>query len=326
MLVAATVVACGTEVVVPADDGPSTTTTTSTSSSGGGGAGGTPFVTSVGPGGTGGAMPECGDFDPITFQVEVPPPGVPARAGQICTVMASPVESNEAARVVLTKYSMAQNLAMGSVTVASLVLPDVVGLPTIEVVETQVPELMPVTITNVAPTMDGFSFHAEWPPFTLPPESWVRMRVQTTMTVKCDPNGMDTRQVQASTWIHLCIEDGDLLWVSSGDDCKVCDVIAEMAPCPIVPDKAGDELGLAQALRLRLVVLARVGSTVVVWAEHDGGAGLAIDWRASGGELRHLADDVVVWTPSEGDQQILCAVQGDDAAAVASLPTKELRQ
>jgi hypothetical protein len=318
VLVAATM-ACGAEVVTA---GPVPATSSSTSATGGsGGTGGEMGGFSPTTSSTGGAGGLDCSFGP-TLEVELPPPGVPARAGQICAAM-SPVDSPDAARVTLVKYSQAQHLAMGSVAVPAAVLTEVVGLPTVEVVETEVPELQMASITNVAPAMNGFSFHAEWAPFSLTPLAYVRMRLRTTLTVRCDPMGIDTREVHADTWIHLCFEDGDVTWVSSGDNCQTCDVVAEMAPCPIVPDKTEDGLPLAQALRVRLVVVARVGNTMVVWAEHDGGAGMDVDWQVSGGELVPIDADVVAWTPPPGAQQIVCAVQGEDAAAVATLRSLE---
>jgi hypothetical protein len=93
-----------------------------------------------------------------------------------------------------------------------------------------------------------------------------------------------------------------------------------MAPSPIVPDKGADGLPLARALRLRIVELARVGSTVVLLAENDGGAGLDYEWHPSDGRIEQLAPDVVAWTVAEGMAApfIQAAVWGADAAAVTS--------
>jgi hypothetical protein len=108
--------------------------------------------------------------------------------------------------------------------------------------------------------------------------------------------------------------------VSSGDECKVCEIIAEMAPSPIVSDKREDDLPLARALRLRVRQVVKVGRSVVLMAENDGGPDVAYAWRASGGEVRSVAPDVVVWTPPKegGPHLVQAAVTGEHTAGVAS--------
>jgi hypothetical protein len=296
----------------------------SSTSSASGGSGGQ-LVTSSTTASTGGmdGGPLCPPGALVhTFVVDVPPPGVPADIGQICAVTVDPVQSNKAAQVTLTKYSTAKELAMGFVAVDPALLPDVVGLPTISVASAEDPELAGMQVSNIQPTAGGFSFHAEWPtPFDPGPQSWVDFTVKTAMVLKCDPSGTTTRLVEALTIIHLCAEAGqDVMWVSSGSECNACDIIAEMAPSPIVPDKGGDDLPLGRAVRLRIVPLARVGRALVLLAENDGGEGLAYTWQPTGGRVEALSDDIVVWTPPEdpGPHLLQAAVHGDDGAAVAS--------
>lgn len=296
---------------------------TGTAGSGGGGG----FVLVGGADGgttsTGGAADLCSDQgqSEFTFTVPLPDPGVPAEPGQICAQNPPTVTSNAAARVTLTKYSAALNLAMGFVAIAADLQSTVVGTPAIEVVAAATNELLGMVVTDVQPTMGGFTFHAEWPQMLdLPPESWVHMAVKTTFTSQCGPDPADQRTVEATTIVHLCFEGNDLVWVSSGDECKVCEIIAEMAPSPIVPDKRADDLPLARALRLRVRPIVKVGRQVVLMAENDGGDGVEYAWRASGGELRSIAPDVVVWTPpKEGGPHLLQAVvTGEHTAGVAS--------
>lgn len=121
------------------------------------------------------------------------------------------------------------------------------------------------------------------------PQSWVSMVVKTTFTSQCGPGPNDTRTVESSTTIHLCFEekqpaDKQLTWVSSGDECKVCDIIAEMAPSPIVPDKREDELPLARAPPAAACPITHVGRAVALLAENDGGTDVDYAWRVSGGE------------------------------------------
>ena len=129
--------------------------------------------------------------------------------------------------------------------------------------------------------------------------------------------------IHAAMDIHLCFSDHDFKtpeWVSAGDQCTVCRIIAEMAPSPIVPEKCADGLPLARALRLRLVELARISNAVVLLAENDGGPNLEYEWHASAGRVDELAPDVVLWTLEEGMAApfIQAAVFGADAAAVVS--------
>jgi hypothetical protein len=150
------------------------------------------------------------------------------------------------------------------------------------------------------------------------------MTVRATFTLACGP--MEPRTVESITHIHLCAEPPDVAWVSSGDVCNVCDIIAEMAPSPIVPDVGGDDLPLGKVLRLQVKTLARVGRALVLLAEHDGGEGQTHDWRCTAGEIEQLAPDVVVWTPPEapGPHLVQAAVHGDEAAAVASMTWPEV--
>jgi hypothetical protein len=158
-----------------------------------------------------------------------------------------------------------------------------------------------------------------------------RITVRVSLEISCgamvpsaDASGdasTATQVVHAVTDIHLC-SDGrrDPEWVSSGSVCTVCRIIAEMAPSPIVPDKAADGLPLARVLRLRIIELARISNTVVLLAENDGGEGLEYEWHASAGTVERLAPDVIVWTLAEGmaAPHVQAAVWSADAAAVAS--------
>jgi hypothetical protein len=322
-----TVAACGADVVV-GDPVPST---------GAGGRGGASTSTAF-VGGNGGFMPVGGSPSTSTgggmgpcfqegileqFIVTIPPEGVPAVAGQICSVTMGPVESNNAARVTLVKDPQTLNLATGEVTIAPALLQDVVGLPTIEVASSPLPELTQMMVSNVTPTSTGFSFNASWPSLQVGPSSQTVMILRTTFDLSCGPSNV--RQVQAHTHVNLCDGDSDATWVSSGDECIICGVIAEMAPSPIVPDKAVDEIGLGQVIRLRLVIVAQIGDSWVVLAEHDGGSDVEYEWQASAGELCKITPDVVLWTPPD-NAVLQVAVLGDDGAAVASYSNVPVRE
>jgi hypothetical protein len=261
-----------------------------------------------------------------TFEVTIPDPGVPADPGTICSVMMQPVASNQAARVTLTKFSMSLHLAQGFVEIPAALDGQILGVPVIEAIAApNYPQLLDMQVTNVTPVAGGFTFDAEWPaPLQVPPDFWAELEVRTTFTIPCGAVG-DSRVVESITFIHLCQEEDDVAWVSSGDECNTCSIIAEMAPSPIVPDKAEDGLPLARAVRLRLVPLARIGRAVVLLAENDGGDGAEYEWDASAGELQRLAPDVVLWRLPEGrgSQRLQAAVLGDEGAAVASFAWEE---
>jgi hypothetical protein len=312
-----------------------TSTTGESSSSGGsggqggmGGSGGIGgfAVSSSSAGGSAGSPSYCEPWGTQTIVVDVPPAGTPANPGQICAVAMDPVQSNNAARVTLTKSPVADNIATGLIAIDPALLADIIGSPSIAVTQAWDPQVAAMQVTNIMPAPGGFSFQAQWPlPFNVSPEQWAQMTVKTTMLLKCDPQAMTMRMVESLTYIHLCLETGELLWVSSGNMCNVCDIIAEMAPSPIVPDKHHDDLPLARAMRLRIVPLARVGASVVLLAENDGGDGLTYAWHPSGGRIEQVASDIAIWTPPSDflPHIVQVAVSGDDAAAVATYSWRE---
>ncbi len=258
------------------------------------------------------------------YSVELPPEGVPATPGQICSATVEPVESGRAARVTLQKLPGSIQSAQGFIEIEPALEPRVVGVPVVEVIDATVPALLGISVTNVTKVNGGFSFDASWvDPIpenvtTFDVSAVVRMTVRISLELSC--SATETRIVHAATDVHLCIGEGDVEWVSSGDTCIVCRVIAEMAPSPIVPDKSVDALPLARALRLRIVELARVSNTVVLLAENDGGDGLEYEWHCSDGRVERLAPDIVAWTLEEGmpAPMIQAAVIGPSTAAVAS--------
>jgi hypothetical protein len=234
--------------------------------------------------------------------VSIPPAGVPADPGQICSATVEPVESNRAARVTLVAESADLHAAAGFIDVDAALLPRVLGLPTIEVIDATHPELKQIEVSMVTAQPSGFSFEARWPAsFYLRLDALERMTMRVSLELECTVEM--TRVVHAVTDIHLCGIGPDYMkptWVSSGDRCTVCSIIAEMAPSPIVPDKGADGLPLARALRLRIVELARISNAVVLLAENDGGHAIEYEWHPSIGKIERLAADVVLWTLEEG--------------------------
>jgi hypothetical protein len=241
----------------------------------------------------------CGPAQsPMTYIVSVPPPGVPADPGQICAVRLPPVTSNEAARITLTSYSPGSKTAFGSVSVPAGLASEIVGVPAIRVVSAP-SGFETLAVSNLRSTPGGFTFEASWPGAAYAPLEGARMTLMATFTLACADGG--TQTVESSTELDLCLDGTTLEWVSSGDACTVCEVIAEMAPSPIVPNTHGDDLPLGRVLRLRVVELARAGRTVVLLAENDGGEGTDYSWQVSGGRVEHLAPDIVLWTVPSND-------------------------
>jgi hypothetical protein len=269
--------------------------------------------------------PDAGDssgsgglpFGCVQYTVELPAEGVVAEPGQICAVEMVPVESNRATRVVFDTGSLP---GTGFVEVDPALIDGVVGSPTLEVVDASETGLLDLQIVAVERNGDGFAFELRWPDnVVLQDDATTRLTLRTALEFGCEPQ---TRVIHSATDVYLCLDEmgSNPEWVSSGDVCTVCRIIAEMAPSPIVPDKVGDDLPLAQALRLRLVELARVSNTLILLAECDGGADLEYEWHASAGHVERLAPDVVRWTLEDGlgAPMIQAAAWGESAAAVAT--------
>jgi hypothetical protein len=252
-------------------------------------------------GGSDTSVPEpCGfSGQERTYVVSVPPPGVPADPGQICAIRLPPVTSNAAARITLTSYSASQRTAFGSISVPAALASAVVGVPTIGVVSAPA-GYGGIAISNLVAVPGGFTFQAGWPGASYQPSSGARMVLMVTFTLACADGG--TQTVESATELDLCLDGTTLEWVSSGDACTVCEIIAEMAPSPIVPSTHGDDLPLGRVLRLRVVELARAGRSVLLLAENDGGEGTDYTWQVSGGRIDRIAPDIVLWTMPANDQ------------------------
>ncbi len=245
--------------------------------------------------------PLCPSSFEITHIVEIPPPGVVAEPGQICAV-SQPVPSNAAARVTLTRYSQSQETAVGFIALTPAVAATVVGLPTVTVTSATKAAFSGLTVSNMTRIEGGFRFLASWPG-PLPRSIYGdQMTVKASFTIACADG--ETRVVESLTKIDRCIDGSSFTWVSSGDACTVCQVIAEMAPSPIVSDNRGDDLPLGRVIRIRVVEVARAGRQVLLFAENDAGEDAGFEWRASGGTLLRIADDVMLWSmPEEGPEQ-----------------------
>lgn len=260
---------------------------------------------------------DCREYG-ATHIVELPPPGVPAEPGQLCAVSEPAASSNTSARVTLDKYSRTDDTVRGHIAISPSVT-GIADLPTVSVVSVTdgPPGLESMVASDVVEVPGGYEFKARW---TAPlyASLGAQMVVKTSFVIACDDGG--TKTVESITRIDVCSGDDDgIEWVSSGDACTICQVIAEMAPSPIVSDNAGDDLPLGSVLRLRVVEVARAGRQILLFAETDAGTNTKYEWRVSGGTLERIADDVMLWTLPEEDGHApfgQVAVWNDTGAAV----------
>ena len=271
--------------------------------------------------------------DACEFYVDVPEAGTPALVEPICAEDIPPVASGWAARALLENNrwlsGSSEIVANGRVQIAGELAARVEGLPEVTVMDVSDEVFRPSEIKNMRFEDGEYRFDAVWDhSFDWHTElgSSTRLVLRIAFDMRCPDGGSGAlRRVEAQTVLHFCYSnqwDTEPQWTSSGDVCNVCAVIAEMAPSPIVPGQRADDMPLARAIRLALKTVAKIGRTLVLWAEHDGGSGdWDYDWSVSGGDFQRVGDDLVAWTPPEGaDPHLLqVALVGRQAAAVATL-------
>jgi hypothetical protein len=262
--------------------------------------------------------PYCEVFQ--TF--ELSDAGDAATPEQLCAIQPSPAATTSAARITLKSYSPTQRTAHGFVSMPSDVEAAVVGLPSIKVVYRSTSSVGGLVVTDMKRVLGGYEFSAQWPE-ALPNQGclgFAAMTLALEFDIACDVDDAATKTVQAHTTLVLCdTVDGGVEWVSAGDECcNDCQIIAEMAPSPIVSDKKKDDLPLARVVRLRVLELARAGRQVLLFAENDAGPDLAIEWSVSGGSVERIAPDLMLWTLPGDDSAPFgqVAVWNDAGAAV----------
>lgn len=256
------------------------------------------------------------------YEVKLPNVGQPAVAGEICAVEVEPVISNGAARVSLALPEGGHPKApvVGTLTLSPELRDQVRGAPVVEVIGASNATLLDAQLSPLEETADGYTFTVTWPPgASMQAEDMTRVSFRTALDLSCDTG---TRLVNAVTEVHLC--GGSYLsptvWASTGDTCIVCNVIAELAASPIIPDHRASGLPLGQAMRARIVELAKVGGSVVLFAENDGGQATSYEWHATGGSLEHIAEDVVIFR-SDGSTlapSLQVAIVSGEGVAVVS--------
>jgi hypothetical protein len=213
--------------------------------------------------------------------------------------------------------------SVGRIAVVPEIARRVIGLPAVEIVAQVTHSRTQATISNIRADGDGFAFDVAWsepgPDDGCMYWEWEpAWTFRTTLRLQC---GGQERSVDSFTVVTLCGWDPPRQWASSGESCDICANVCEMAPSPIVPDVSGDDLPLASALNVTLRPLARVGGTVVLWADHAPREGLSYAWQTTAGTLEQLDCDVVLWRPSLSaplcEQLVQVAIAGQHLAAVA---------
>jgi hypothetical protein len=225
--------------------------------------------------------------------------------------------NGQAARVTLDYAGSGEYL--GRIAVAPQIADRLVGLPSVDVIDKH-PDAPDAVISNMRADTRGFAFDVAWtgraPDMLCFTGGDARWTFRTTLNVQC---GDQVRAVEALTVVAMC---GNFQFASSGDLCEECVSVCEMAPSPLPPAGADDELPLASALDLVIRPLVRVGGAMVLVAQHAPRAGLGYTWHATGGTLEQLDQDVVLWRSPTADKGAppLCqvAVTAADLAAVAS--------
>ena len=257
------------------------------------------------------------------FTVEVPPPGTPADATLIC-VEPSEVTSNEAARVTMVLDPADASLAHATITIAPDLAGTIIGVP--EVTATSDSGWGPwvdVTFLPVSAMGADFVFDVQWPAELRGLVDMYEGRGEIHVRFDLDCGGGEMRRVVSTTIVHLCVtgEGEPMTIASSGQECRTCAIIAEMAPTPIIPAERPDALPLQQGIHLALRPIARFENALVLLAEHDGGdEETSYEWHATAGTMQRVEEDIVLWEPAPTDepQAVQVCVQTPRSAGVAT--------
>lgn len=259
-----------------------------------------------------------------SWNVQSPPEGVEPTGDALCAAPADPAETGGAGRLTLTLYSASIDRAVGQIAIPGELQPLVIDVPRIEIVDAMPPTIGVVSFSDVAPNGQGFSFNALWPePFEGEPDwQYPSLTLRVQFEIRCDETGDERKTISALTYLNLCDDTEHPMWISSGDECRVCLEVCEMAPCPVVPKPRADGTALPRALELEIVPVALVGRSLCVVAEHRGAEGaVTYRWNVSSGVLGEGSLGGAVWEMpnSRGPHVIQVAVEDSDSAAVASL-------
>lgn len=328
-LVAASVlgsISCGDAATTPHGSGGSVGVSSAGASFGGTSSSGATSVVIVDPsagasfesgGGTTGLPNDC-----QSYEVALPDPGTPAEPGTICAITVEPVMSSAAARVsfVTVDEGDSRRPTRGMLTLDPALRGAVIGTPALVVTAATEKSLLRIGISALEPTSDGYTFELTWPVDAIfRANDMTRVSFRAELELSCETG---SRLVHTLSELHLCGDEGltQEQWVGAGEECVQCRIIAELVASPIIPQEAHGTLPLGRALRARIVELSRVGDSVLLLAENDGGTATEYDWRVTGGSVERLAPDVVIVRKqfATSTPHVQVAISSDDGVAVVS--------
>jgi len=257
-----------------------------------------------------------------THVVPSPPDGIPPEQDEICAADTPPAVSNKAALISLEIDPADPYLATGRVEIAADLDGAVIGAPAITVIEANPGELADLVITNLASSAGGFDFDAQFPStaWMYPGETDLTLKV--TVELDCADASGDTQMVESTTYLELCGEIDEPVWVASGGECTVCSQICEKIATPLPASREQGLEALSGSPRAEIVPVARYGRKVVLFAETRGTDGpLSYSWRTSGGEITGDGQAGIIWEvpPDPGPHLAQVAVKDGSSATVATL-------
>ena len=136
-----------------------------------------------------------------------------------------------------------------------------------------------------------------------------------------DDTGSETKSIESSTFVHLCESTNGLDWVSSGEECTVCEQGSEPIAYPLRSADTGDQSALARSLDVAIVPVAYRGRTLLLKARHNGTKrGSRLTWHTSAGHVAVGENGIAEWhLPSDpGPHLVQLALVDGESAAVAS--------
>jgi len=268
----------------------------------------------------------CDGFGDV-HQVPSPPDGITPNPENLCAVDTQVVTSNKAATVTLTidsedYYSPNwQYLATGQIILAEGIGDRIVGIPVIEVIQSEPAELTDATITDIETSQDGFTFNIAFPNETWIEPGEAEVIIQVTFELTCGDASSDTQMVESATFLHLC-HDAKFppIWVSSGGECAVCYEVCEKIASPLPALRDTGPAALSGSPRAEIVPVAHYGRSLVLFVEHRDTKGpLSYHWKVSGGDLTGEDQAGVIWKlPHESGPHLIQVAIKDSTSAVVT--------
>lgn len=255
----------------------------------------------------------------LQFFIPVAPEGTKPTVSELCATDSEAVSSGWAARVTLTEDPIGGGTATGRIALAPELTPSLVTAIELEIADAE-PGLGTLEVGMLTRDGDAFVFPLNFVNPTLETSRFPRLVITVKLTLDC---AGQPKSVTSTTALYRCDQSpwGNSAWLSSGDACGECAVICEMAASPIVPPISQTSEVLSQAVRAQVTRLGQYGSTLLLQAQHDGGANrFEYQWDVSAGKILWQKDDLVLWAPpvAAGEHLLQVSLLAFDAAVVAS--------